>query len=530
MNLGANNVEQERQHGLVECGIPLGVGIVAGRFEFGQNVIAAACAASLGGTPPTSDDLVSHDAAEPIAKTSQRGIVAEHGFLLEDRQHHFLNNFFGRVFFAALLSCNREHERPIAAEEFIPNDRIGAVAKAFEQARAGVCVGNHRRATSTSETFYLDASLKAAVFYFAGRRTVKKSQTDLRSVAQIDSMDDNETPFDRRYESSPTADTSFPQQESPHERHLPCGNNTRLGAPDVQATPDAKTQLYVKTVPPGAAVIVDDKTLGESPGLFDVAAGTHELTLRKEGFIVESRSIEVREGEITRIDNVQLQRPSDKRRVLSYVGESTQDMQSWADSGHAVLFERPKDMKSIVAVKLFGSRYGYPRAPNEDFHIYLLDQNQKVLEQVAVPYRKIAKGDMRWYTLEFPAIEVPEKFFVAVWFNAEPTKGVYVGKQCDVQQTHSYVGLPDTGYKKVEPSYEWMIRAVVTGEDGKKPTHPKVTTYGEEKAADTESHEAQPEGGPGARQRRTRRPCGRGATRAARSVSRRGSAASRMAR
>ena len=35
-----------------------------------------------------------------------------------------------------------------------------------------------------------------------------------------------------------------------------------------------------------------------------------------------------------------------------------------------------------------------------------------------------------------------------------------------------------------------MIRAVVSPEDGKKPSYPKVTTYPDEKAADTESTEA----------------------------------------
>ena len=60
------------------------------------------------------------------------------------------------------------------------------------------------------------------------------------------------------------------------------------------------------------------------------------------------------------------------------------------------------------------------------------------------------------------------------------------------QQSHSYIGLPDKGFRKVDQSYDWMIRAVVSSEGGKQPTHPKVTTYEDEKAADTESTEAQP--------------------------------------
>jgi hypothetical protein len=65
----------------------------------------------------------------------------------------------------------------------------------------------------------------------------------------------------------------------------------------------------------------------------------------------------------------------------------------------------------------------------------------------------------------------------------------------NVSETHSFSGLPDKGYHKVEQNYEWMIRAVVSSKDGKQPTLPKVKTYEDEKATDTESSEAQPEDG-----------------------------------
>lgn len=278
-----------------------------------------------------------------------------------------------------------------------------------------------------------------------------------------------------------------------------------FGAPEVQTTPEPATQLYVKTVPPGATIIVDGKTLGKSNGLFEMAPGSHKLTLEMENSGPEQRSIEVRQGEITRVEVMLKPRsevsgtltpnPASQANgqvVLSYVGDSNDDMRSFADSGHAVAFQRPAETKSIRAVQLFAARYGYDEPPNEDFHIYLLDQDQKVLEQISVPYRKVEKGDLRWYTFEFPAVAVPEKFFVAVWFNAEMTKGVYVGMKKDVKETHSYIGLPDKGFRKVDESYEWMVRATVSREDGEKPSHPRVTTYEEEKAADTESTEALP--------------------------------------
>jgi beta-lactamase regulating signal transducer with metallopeptidase domain len=164
-------------------------------------------------------------------------------------------------------------------------------------------------------------------------------------------------------------------------------------------------------------------------------------------------------------------------QTLSHCGDSSTEKMSWADSGYAVLFERPTNAKSIYAVRLYGSRYGTPRAPAEKFHIYLLDEKQKVLEHILVPYAKVQRGEMKWFTFEFPAIEVPEKFYVAFWFDAEATKGVYVGKDPNKTDTHSWTGLPDTGYHPVEEGYEWMIRAEVSDESGKKPTYPKVKTY-----------------------------------------------------
>jgi hypothetical protein len=264
-----------------------------------------------------------------------------------------------------------------------------------------------------------------------------------------------------------------------------------LGAQDVETTPQTKTQLYVKTVPTGAEVTLDGKVLGKSDNLFDVASGAHRLTLRLDGYVPEERLIDARDGEITRVE-VRLKKRSGDEDVLGYVGNSADGRQSYADSGHAVAFEMPAEKKSIVAVRLFATRYGYDRPPRENFHVYLLDENKKVLEHVAVPYSKIERGEPRWYTIDLPAIELPQKFFVAFWFNAERTKGVFMCKANTDKETHSYAGLPDKGYRKVDQSFEWMIRAVVSSEAGKKPTYPKVVTYEDEKAADTESSEALP--------------------------------------
>ena len=137
---------------------------------------------------------------------------------------------------------------------------------------------------------------------------------------------------------------------------------------------------------------------------------------------------------------------------LSHVGDTSEDKRSLGGSGHAVAFDRPEKARSIVAIQIYASRYGLPEPPKEDFHVRLLDKDRKVLQDFPFPYAKIARGPMRWYTLDVPATEVPEHFYVALSFNPEQTKGIYLGLDKNVKESHSYVGLPEEGFQPVRKS------------------------------------------------------------------------------
>jgi hypothetical protein len=262
-----------------------------------------------------------------------------------------------------------------------------------------------------------------------------------------------------------------------------------LAGQNVETAAQPSTQLYVKTVPAGAEVKLDGTTLGTSNGLFDVSAGSHKLSLEMEDYVTDQRTIEVRQGEITRVETT-LKVKSDGPTVLSHVGGKQESMYSVMGDGFAVAFQRPAGAKSISAVKIYAARYGLPQPPQEDFCVYLLDQDKKVLEKIAFPYGKVErmqrKDELCWYKLDFPAVAVPDKFFVALWFNSEPQKGIFLGWQKAGDQKYSYAGLPDKGYQEVTDGREWMVRAVVSAEAGKKPSRPKVTTYGSEEVGDTE--------------------------------------------
>ena len=134
-------------------------------------------------------------------------------------------------------------------------------------------------------------------------------------------------------------------------------------------------------------------------------------------------------------------------------------------SGFAVAFERPEDLKKVVAIELFASRYGMPQAPNEDIHVYLMDADFNVLHDLTYPYRTFERGNDRWYALSVDSLEVPERFYVGFFFNAHQTKGIYMGKDTDVEESHSYYGTVDKGFKPVDGKHDWMVRVYFMPEE-----------------------------------------------------------------
>ncbi|MBL7214885.1 MAG: hypothetical protein ISS71_04330, partial [Phycisphaerae bacterium] len=131
---------------------------------------------------------------------------------------------------------------------------------------------------------------------------------------------------------------------------------------------------------------------------------------------------------------------------------------SIAGSGHAVFFETEKKSE-LVAVMLYGSRYGYDQPPKEKFHVWLCDMDQQVIEDFEFPYSTFKKGDPKWVKMRVKATQLPDRFYICVGFNAEQTKGVYVHYD-GAASGNSYKGLPKDGFSEFEEG-DWMIRAVV---------------------------------------------------------------------
>ena len=149
---------------------------------------------------------------------------------------------------------------------------------------------------------------------------------------------------------------------------------------------------------------------------------------------------------------------------LGHVDHSAEGFRSIAGSGHVVKFRRDTDLERIVAIEIFASRYGNETPPQEDFHIYLLDGDHKVLAAFPFAYSEIDRGVSRWYTLPIRSTQVPEQFYVAVAFNPHRTKGVYIGFDESANTSNSYTGRPTSKWTQFGAGREWMIRAILAGE------------------------------------------------------------------
>ena len=129
--------------------------------------------------------------------------------------------------------------------------------------------------------------------------------------------------------------------------------------------------------------------------------------------------------------------------ILSYGDGKPDGKKSYGGSGFMIEFEMPEGVTKIKGIRIHGSRYGVAQAPNEDFEITFLSENRdEVLHTESAPYKLFKRGKENWVRIPFKEeIELPKKFWVALDFNADQTKGVYVSYDTSTKGEHSRVGL-----------------------------------------------------------------------------------------
>ncbi|MBN1816461.1 MAG: tetratricopeptide repeat protein [Sedimentisphaerales bacterium] len=133
---------------------------------------------------------------------------------------------------------------------------------------------------------------------------------------------------------------------------------------------------------------------------------------------------------------------------------------SISGSGHAVRLESPADGCVLRGVRIYGSRYGSPQPPSENFYVWLCDEKFNILQTYPFPYSSFTRTDPRWVTLRVSPTTLPGTFVLCAGFNPERTKGVYV--HYDGQGSgKSFTGLPGQEFRPFAEG-EWMIRAIVS--------------------------------------------------------------------
>jgi hypothetical protein len=146
-------------------------------------------------------------------------------------------------------------------------------------------------------------------------------------------------------------------------------------------------------------------------------------------------------------------------RELAFDDEKPASRRSFAGGGHGVRFEAPDESWYLTSVRIYGSRYGAPQAPKEDFQVWLCDEDFNEIASFKFPYAKFQRGRDQWVTLNVAPTNVPRKFIVGVGFNPSATKGVYVSHDGEASGP-SVVGLPGKSPEDFSGG-DWLIRASI---------------------------------------------------------------------
>jgi hypothetical protein len=156
---------------------------------------------------------------------------------------------------------------------------------------------------------------------------------------------------------------------------------------------------------------------------------------------------------------------SDSPALLKYGDGKADGKKSYGGSGQMIRFELPAGVSKVRGIKIHGSRYGLPKAPDEDIEIaFLSDDQEEVLATEAAPYKLFRRGRELWVRINFDEpVELPPKFWIALNFNAAQTKGVYVSYDTSTKGEYSRAGLvgDDDPPKPTDFGGDWMVQVLL---------------------------------------------------------------------
>jgi hypothetical protein len=130
---------------------------------------------------------------------------------------------------------------------------------------------------------------------------------------------------------------------------------------------------------------------------------------------------------------------------------------SIAGSGHLRRSTAPGDGEwYLVAVSVYGSRYGPVRAPDSSFELWLCDDGNNPITSWPLKYALFPRGEAKWTRLEVPPTRVPREFAVCLNFKPTATNGVFVHLDSSTSGK-SFSALPGKETVPLDQG-DWMIR------------------------------------------------------------------------
>jgi RNA polymerase sigma-70 factor (ECF subfamily) len=146
--------------------------------------------------------------------------------------------------------------------------------------------------------------------------------------------------------------------------------------------------------------------------------------------------------------------------LLKYGDDRADGKKSLGGSGELIRSSAPASAARVSGLRIHGSRYGTPEAPDESFLVYILSEDQsEVLHTELAPYRLFERGAETWVDVKFKKPQpVPRVFWIALDFRAQRTKGVYVSYDNSTSGQYSKVGLPGLKAADVDFAGDWMIQ------------------------------------------------------------------------
>jgi beta-lactamase regulating signal transducer with metallopeptidase domain len=171
-----------------------------------------------------------------------------------------------------------------------------------------------------------------------------------------------------------------------------------------------------------------------------------------------------------------LPRKSAAMKELANDDSKSAGSESIAGGAHYIKFQN-EGSAEIIGIKVYGSRYGTPQPPKENFTIIVGNQNNEPIETMEFPYSTFKRGNPTWYTIKMPKpVAVGQEFYVCVDFFPEKTKGIYVHHDKEASG-HSFIGsTTDNVEMKPFDRGDWMIRAMVrSASDGQSSAVPAAS-------------------------------------------------------